>query len=182
MLVKQIACVACVDCLEAFSWPCCAAEGSVSRLRVPCWAQLSLLSLQHDAQMDYYGTRLATCSSDRSVKIFDVRNGGQILIADLRGWDVTTGEVNQGKTLMLCPFALRQHKVQVEFRGELLQDCAEQLRAGAGTEPQWGTQWGLVIHLILCTCDFQEVKCTDTSWNCFLWQWEPCVRALPLPS
>lgn len=44
-----------------------------------------LLSLQHDAQMDYYGTRLATCSSDRSVKIFDVRNGGQILIADLRG-------------------------------------------------------------------------------------------------
>lgn len=40
---------------------------------------------QHDAQMDYYGTRLATCSSDRSLKIFDVRNGGQILIADLRG-------------------------------------------------------------------------------------------------
>ena len=35
--------------------------------------------------MDYYGTRLATCSSDRSVKIFDVRNGGQILVADLRG-------------------------------------------------------------------------------------------------
>lgn len=41
--------------------------------------------LQHDAQMDYYGTRLATCSSDRTVKIFDVRNGGQILVADLRG-------------------------------------------------------------------------------------------------
>lgn len=41
--------------------------------------------LQHDAQMDYYGTRLATCSSDRSVKIFDVKNGGQILLADLRG-------------------------------------------------------------------------------------------------
>ncbi|KAK7915750.1 hypothetical protein WMY93_011511 [Mugilogobius chulae] len=39
----------------------------------------------HDAQMDYYGTRLATCSSDRTVKIFDVRNGGQILVADLRG-------------------------------------------------------------------------------------------------
>ncbi|MGH0163910.1 UNVERIFIED_CONTAM: hypothetical protein FKN15_056136 [Acipenser sinensis] len=39
----------------------------------------------HDAQMDYYGTRLATCSSDRSVKIFDVKNGGQILVADLRG-------------------------------------------------------------------------------------------------
>ena len=27
----------------------------------------------HDAQMDFYGTRLATCSSDRLVKIFDVK-------------------------------------------------------------------------------------------------------------
>lgn len=44
-----------------------------------------LCLFQHDAQMDYYGTRLATCSSDRTVKIFDVRNGGQILVADLRG-------------------------------------------------------------------------------------------------
>eukprot|EP00042_Codosiga_hollandica_P012758 m.28803 g.28803 ORF g.28803 m.28803 type:complete len:136 (+) comp40336_c0_seq2:116-523(+) len=26
----------------------------------------------HDAQMDYYGKRLATCSSDRTVKIFEV--------------------------------------------------------------------------------------------------------------
>lgn len=43
--------------------------------------------VQHDAQMDYYGTRLATCSSDRSVKIFDVKNGGQILVADLRGYE-----------------------------------------------------------------------------------------------
>lgn len=49
---------------------------------------LHLFLFQHDAQMDYYGTRLATCSSDRTVKIFDVRNGGQILVADLRGYDV----------------------------------------------------------------------------------------------
>ena len=34
--------------------------------------------------MDYYGTKLATCSTDRSVKIFDVRNGQQVLVADLR--------------------------------------------------------------------------------------------------
>jgi len=40
---------------------------------------------QHDAQMDYYGTKLATCSSDRSVKIFDVRGDQQVLVADLKG-------------------------------------------------------------------------------------------------
>ena len=35
--------------------------------------------------MDYYGCRLATCSSDRSVRIYDVKNGTQTLAADLRG-------------------------------------------------------------------------------------------------
>ena len=35
--------------------------------------------------MDYYGCRLATCSSDRSVRIYDVKGGTQTLTADLRG-------------------------------------------------------------------------------------------------
>ena len=26
----------------------------------------------HDAQMDYYGKRIATCSSDRTIKVFDI--------------------------------------------------------------------------------------------------------------
>ena len=39
----------------------------------------------HDAQLDYYGKRLATCSSDRTVKVFNVvdsepsKSGGQTL-------------------------------------------------------------------------------------------------------
>jgi hypothetical protein len=45
------------------------------------------LPCQHDAQMDYYGKRLATCSSDRSVKIFDVQASGEpVFVADLKGW------------------------------------------------------------------------------------------------
>ena len=39
----------------------------------------------HDAQMDYYGRLLATCSSDRSVKIYEVTGESYKLIADLRG-------------------------------------------------------------------------------------------------
>eukprot|EP00122_Pirum_gemmata_P002600 Pgem_evm1s2342 len=38
----------------------------------------------HDAQMDYYGKRLATCSSDRTIKVFDVENGAYTLKATLR--------------------------------------------------------------------------------------------------
>lgn len=41
---------------------------------------------QHDAQMDYYGKRLATASSDRTVRIFDVVEGQYQLIATLPGY------------------------------------------------------------------------------------------------
>lgn len=30
---------------------------------------------KHDAQLDFYGRKLATCSSDRTVKVFDVVDG-----------------------------------------------------------------------------------------------------------
>ncbi len=47
---------------------------------------LNIWPVQHDAQLDYYGKRLATCSSDRTVKVFDVidgepqkQSGGQVL-------------------------------------------------------------------------------------------------------
>lgn len=34
-----------------------------------------ILTIQHDAQLDYYGKRLATCSSDKTVRIFNVVKG-----------------------------------------------------------------------------------------------------------
>ena len=46
--------------------------------------------------MDYFGNRLATCSSDKTVKIFDVVDGKQTYVADLKGhegpdWQVKIG-------------------------------------------------------------------------------------------
>ena len=37
--------------------------------------EVYMTNLKHDAQLDYYGKRLATCSSDRTVKVFDVIDG-----------------------------------------------------------------------------------------------------------
>ena len=37
----------------------------------------------HDAQLDYYGRRLATCSSDRLIKIYDVLGDESAHSADL---------------------------------------------------------------------------------------------------
>jgi protein transport protein SEC13 len=42
----------------------------------------------HDAQLDFYGRRLATCSSDRTIRIFDVdTSGSRALVTTLEGHD-----------------------------------------------------------------------------------------------
>lgn len=63
----------------------------------------------HDAVMDYYGLRLATCSSDNSVKIFDLKNGTQSLVADLKGhigpvWQVAWAHPKFGNLLASCSY------------------------------------------------------------------------------
>uniref|UniRef100_A0A914W122 Protein SEC13 homolog n=1 Tax=Plectus sambesii TaxID=2011161 RepID=A0A914W122_9BILA len=64
----------------------------------------------HDAQMNYYGTRLATCSSDRLIKIFDVKPNGQSFpIAELTGhegpvWQVTWAHPKFESVLASCSY------------------------------------------------------------------------------
>lgn len=66
-------------------------------------------SPQHDAQTDYYGTRLATCSSDKSVKVFDIRNGTHKPLAVLSGhdgpvWQVAWAHPMFGSVLASCSY------------------------------------------------------------------------------
>lgn len=65
--------------------------------------------LIHDAEMDYYGLRLATCSSDSSVKIYNIKNGTQNLVADLKGhygpvWQVAWAHPKFGNLLASCSY------------------------------------------------------------------------------
>ncbi|XP_022201273.2 protein SEC13 homolog [Nilaparvata lugens] len=65
--------------------------------------------LIHDAEMDYYGLRLATCSSDHSIKIYNLKSGTQSLIADLKGhygpvWQVTWAHPKFGNLLASCSY------------------------------------------------------------------------------
>jgi protein transport protein SEC13 len=39
--------------------------------------------MQHDAQLDYYGRKLATCSSDRTIKVYEVSGEEHVLTAEL---------------------------------------------------------------------------------------------------
>ncbi|CAN8025488.1 unnamed protein product [Ixodes persulcatus] len=63
----------------------------------------------HDAQTDYYGTRLATCSSDKSVKVFDIKNGTHKLLSVLSGhegpvWQVAWAHPMFGSVLASCSY------------------------------------------------------------------------------
>lgn len=74
----------------------------------------------HDAQFDYYGRRLATCSSDRVVKVFDVAGDQHIHVADLKGhegpvWQVSWAHPKYGSLLASCSF---DHRVIVWKEGQ----------------------------------------------------------------
>jgi len=63
----------------------------------------------HDAQFDYYGKRLATCSSDRNIKIFDASTDQKKLIAELKGhdgpvWQVSWAHPQFGNILASCSY------------------------------------------------------------------------------
>ncbi|KAA1470737.1 vesicle budding-like protein [Dentipellis sp. KUC8613] len=65
----------------------------------------------HDAQLDYYGKRLATCSSDRTVKVFDVvegeaqRGAGQTLKGHTGPvWQVAWAHPKYGHILASCSY------------------------------------------------------------------------------
>ncbi|KAJ8672980.1 hypothetical protein QAD02_004241 [Eretmocerus hayati] len=63
----------------------------------------------HDAEIDFYGLRLATCSSDNSVKIFDLKSGSQSLIAELKGhcgpvWQLNWAHPKFGNILATCSY------------------------------------------------------------------------------
>jgi protein transport protein SEC13 len=40
-------------------------------------------SLQHDAQLDFYGKRVATCSSDKVIKVYDITEEEHVLAAEI---------------------------------------------------------------------------------------------------
>jgi len=63
----------------------------------------------HDAQLDFYGKKLATASSDRTVKVFEVSGENHVLLATLRGhdgpvWCVAWGHPKNGTLLASCSY------------------------------------------------------------------------------
>ena len=65
--------------------------------------------LIHDAVLDYYGKRLATCSSDKTIKIFEVEGETHKLVETLHGhegpvWQVDWAHPKFGVILASCSY------------------------------------------------------------------------------
>mmetsp|Transcript_33442 Transcript_33442/g.40065 ORF Transcript_33442/g.40065 Transcript_33442/m.40065 type:complete len:337 (+) Transcript_33442:79-1089(+) len=63
----------------------------------------------HDSQLDYYGCKLATSSSDRTVKIYDVSGNSYTHTATLEGhegpvWEISWSHPKFGVVLASCSF------------------------------------------------------------------------------
>lgn len=63
----------------------------------------------HDVQMDYYGKRLATCSSDRTIRLFQIEDQEQKLQQVLTGhegpvWQVSWAHPKFGHILASCSY------------------------------------------------------------------------------
>jgi protein transport protein SEC13 len=74
-----------------------------------CSVETQHEDMVHDAQFDYYSTKLATCSSDQSIKIFDVKDDFYHNSATLTGhegpvWQVAWAHPKFGVLLASCSY------------------------------------------------------------------------------
>ncbi|THU94495.1 WD40 repeat-like protein [Dendrothele bispora CBS 962.96] len=98
----------------------------------------------HDAQLDYYGKRLATCSSDRTVKVFDVVEG--------EAQKTTSGHTLKGHTGPVWQVAWAHPKF-----GHILASCSYDGKVLIWKEQQ-GQGWTKVGEHTLHTASVNSVS------------------------
>jgi protein transport protein SEC13 len=102
--------------------------------------------------MDFYGRRLATCSSDRLIKIFDINpsTGTQKHVADLKGhegpvWQVAWAHPRFGTLLASCSYD-RKVKIWREVQAGVWSVVYEKTHKGSVNALAWAPEeHGLVL-------------------------------------
>lgn len=123
--------------------------------------------LIHDAVLDYYGKRLATCSSDHTVKIFEVEGETHKLVDTLQGhegpvWQVDWAHPKFGVILASCSY---DGKVLIwkEVNGRWSQIAAHEVHSASVNSIQWAPhEYG---PLLLAACSDGKVSVVEFKEN-----------------
>lgn len=123
--------------------------------------------LIHDAVLDYYGKRLATCSSDKSIKIFEVDGDNHRLIDTLVGhdgpvWRVDWAHPKFGTILASCSY---DGKVIIwkEENGKWSQIATHAVHSASVNSVSWAPhEYGVVL---LCASSDGKVSIVEFKEN-----------------
>lgn len=147
--------------------------------------------LVHDAVLDYYGKRLATCSSDKTIKIFSIENDQHKLQDTLTGhegpvWQVGWAHPKFGVILASCSYDGRV-LIWKEENGQWTNVAEHRVHTASINSISWApVEYGA---LLLCTssdgdCSIIEFL-SDGSTKSFKFQahligsnagtWAPCI-------
>ncbi|TPX78663.1 hypothetical protein CcCBS67573_g00018 [Chytriomyces confervae] len=125
----------------------------------------------HDAQLDYYGRRLATCSSDATIKVFEVDNENHRLMDTLRGhqgpvWQVSWAHPKFGTVLASCSY---DAKVLIwrEYNGVWSKVIEHHVHTSSVNSLSWGPhEYGLTLACASSDGKISVLTCKDdASWD-----------------
>ncbi|CAK5081595.1 unnamed protein product [Meloidogyne enterolobii] len=125
----------------------------------------------HDAQMNYYGTRLATCSSDHLVKIFEIKANGQSLpIAELTGhdgpvWQVSWAPPKFDNVLASCSHD-RKAIIWREVNGKWQKSYEYNQHEASINSISWAyPEYGLIFACCSTDCSISVVQYMGDVWS-----------------
>ncbi|KAJ3121503.1 GTPase-activating protein S13 [Physocladia obscura] len=125
----------------------------------------------HDAQLDYYGRKLATSSSDSTVKIFEVDNDSHRLVDTLKGhngpvWQVAWAHPKFGVVLASCSY---DAKVLIwrEYNGIWSKVTDHQVHSSSVNSVSWAPhEYGLILACASSDGTISVITCKeDTTWE-----------------
>lgn len=125
----------------------------------------------HDAVADFFGTKLATCSSDRSIKLFSINGTTHSLITELRGhegpvWQLAWAHPLFGNMLASCSYD-RKVIVWKETKAGHWENVYEYNKHDSSVNT---IGWAPKEFGILLVCGSSDgaisvIKCIDGNWS-----------------
>lgn len=109
---------------------------------VICKVETQHENMIHDAQMDIYGKRLATCSTDRTIRIFEVDKNQYKLIQTLSGhegpvWQLSWMHPMYGNALASCSYDKKVLIWRETDRGQWVKYYTHDIHASSVNSIQW---------------------------------------------